>query len=144
MPKTSSKCLNNLLDDDGMKDKHLVARASIDGIDNTQLANVFFKQLEEDFKQCGLGEKTTTRNAEITSINNPEADGHDATFNLENKKKRLEDWLHSTLKLKRVLTSNVNIEQEDDEDDEFTRIGDPYNKLRYNDIKSIEGKTDKR
>lgn len=55
MPKTSSKCLNNLLDDDGMKDKHLVARASIDGIDNTQLANVFFKQLEEDFKQCGLG-----------------------------------------------------------------------------------------
>ena len=55
MPKTSSKCLNILLDDDGMKDKHLVARASIDGIDNNQLPNVFCKQLEDHIKSCELG-----------------------------------------------------------------------------------------
>ena len=57
MPKTSSKCLNILLDDDGMKDKHLVARASIDGIDNNQLANIFCKQREEDIRCWELGKK---------------------------------------------------------------------------------------
>ena len=57
------------------------------------------------------------------------------------------------MKLKRVLTSNVNIEQEDESDEEYSEedydnefrgIGDPYYKLRYNDIKTIDGKTDKR
>ena len=37
MPKTSSKCLNVLLDDDGMKDRSVVARASIGDIDGLEV-----------------------------------------------------------------------------------------------------------
>ena len=48
MPKTSSKCLNSLLDDDGMKDRQLVARASVDEYDTVEISNLLNKQESEE------------------------------------------------------------------------------------------------
>lgn len=44
MPKTSSQCLTCLLDDDGMKDRELVARASVDETDNVKILSLLHKQ----------------------------------------------------------------------------------------------------
>ena len=44
MPKTSSQCLTCLLDDDGMKDRELVARASVDESDNVKILSLLHKQ----------------------------------------------------------------------------------------------------
>ena len=44
MPKTSSQCLTCLLDDDGMKDRALVARASVDESDNVRILSLLHKQ----------------------------------------------------------------------------------------------------
>ena len=44
MPKTSSQCLTCLLDDDGMKDRALVARASVDESDNVRILSLLRKQ----------------------------------------------------------------------------------------------------
>ena len=45
MPKTSSRCLNSLLEDDGMKDAQLAARASIDEADKDKIVWALGKQL---------------------------------------------------------------------------------------------------
>ena len=44
MPKTSSQCLTCLLDDDGMKDRELVARASVDESDNVKILSLLHEQ----------------------------------------------------------------------------------------------------
>ena len=44
MPKTSSQCLTCLLDDDGMKDRENVARASVDESDNVKILSLLHKQ----------------------------------------------------------------------------------------------------
>ena len=49
MPKTSSRCLNSLLEDDGMKDSQLAARASIDEADKDKIVWALGKQHEVDF-----------------------------------------------------------------------------------------------
>ena len=66
---------------------------------------------------------------------------------LENKRRRLEDWLSSTFSMKRVLTNEIypsygNVENDTDEDNSHG-IFDPYVYVNLEDVKSIEGKTDK-
>ena len=72
MPKTSSKCLNSLLDDDGMKDRQLVARASVDEYDTVKISNLLnkqesapppCKQKAETFCYASNSENTTVPNS---------------------------------------------------------------------------------
>lgn len=55
MPKTSSQCLTCLLDDDGMKDRELVARASVDESDNVKILNLLHEQGHK--KEGGIQEE---------------------------------------------------------------------------------------
>ena len=55
MPKTSSQCLTCLLDDDGMKDRELVARASVDESDNVKILSLLHEQGHK--KEGGIQEK---------------------------------------------------------------------------------------
>ena len=114
-------------------------------------------QVEELIKVCfaeayhflkAEGRKTTTRNADIVPHYRPEDDAKDAIPPLENKKQRLEDWLRSTFKMKRVVTNETNIPNQDEVDDDSDNnddhgIMDPYVTVRVEDIESIDGKTDK-
>ena len=94
------------------------------------------------------GEKTTTRNADISPNNRPEDDAKDAI--IQNKKQRLDDWLRSTFKMKRVVINEPNVScdlidcnSDDDCDmDDDHGIMDPYITVRAEDIESIDGKTD--
>lgn len=116
--------------------------------------------LEELIKVCfaeayhflkAEGEKTTTRNADTSPNNRPAED--DAKDAIQNKKQRLEDWLRSTFKMKRVVTNEPNvscdvIDDDCDSDDDCDMenddgIMDPYVTVRAEDIESIDGKTDK-
>ena len=67
---------------------------------------------------------------------------------LENKRRRLEEWLSSTFSMKRVLTDEIHPSygevEHDTSDDSPHGIFDPYVSVRCEDVKSIEGKTDKR
>ena len=113
-------------------------------------------QVEELIKVCfaeayhflkAEGRKTTTRNADIVPHYRPEDDAKDAIPPLVNKKQRLEDWLRSTFKMKRVVTNETNIPNQDEVDDDCdyddNGIMDPYVTVRVEDIESIDGKTDK-
>ncbi len=55
MPKTSSQCLTCLLDDDGMKDRELVARASVDESDNVKILSLLHEQGHK--KEGGIQEE---------------------------------------------------------------------------------------
>ena len=88
--------------------------------------------------------KTTTRNADNVPHYRPQDDAKDAIPPLENKKQRLEDWLRSTIKMKRVVTNEPHQDEvEDDCHNDDHGIMDPYDTVRVEDIKSIDGKTDK-
>ena len=64
---------------------------------------------------------------------------------LENKRRRLEEWLSSTFSMKRVETNEIYPEPEHDTSDDSTHgIFDPYVSIQHEDVKNIEGKTDKR
>ena len=71
---------------------------------------------------------------------------------LENKRRRLEEWLTSTFFMKRVPTDEIYPSycasygevEHDTSDDNTHGIFDPYVYVRGEDVKSIEGKTDKR
>ena len=88
--------------------------------------------------------KTTTRNADIVPHYRSKDDAKDAIPPLKNKKQRLEDWLCSTFKMKRVVTTNEpKDEVGDDCSNDVHGIMDPYVTVRVEDIESIDGKTDK-
>ena len=68
---------------------------------------------------------------------------------LENKRRRLEEWLSSTFSMKRVLTDEIypsyeKVEHDTSDDNSTHGIFDPYVSIRREEVKSIEGKTDKR
>ena len=100
------------------------------------------------------GRKTTTRNADIDPHNSPEDAAKDAIPHalqpqLGNKKQRLADWLHTTFKMKRVVTNELNaaydtVDAEGYDDDDDHGILDPYVSVNIEDIESIDGKTDER
>jgi len=138
MPKTSSKCLNVLLDDDGMKDRSVVARASIGDIDGLEVLKQRVN-VDENAFEVGKTEARTTDD-DIDAIKPSDS------FELENKKERLRNWLNLTLNLRRLTTSEDDFDESvlDEEFSEgFVRIGDPYDYVCPEDIKFVEGKTDK-
>ena len=67
---------------------------------------------------------------------------------LENKRRRLEKWLSSTFSMKRVETNEIYLSYEDvkhdTSNDSNHGIFDPYVSIQHEDVKNIEGKTDKR
>ena len=96
----------------------------------------------------------TNNDNDDVSRSDPEPEA-DAEEQLEHKKQRLREWLQSTLRLKRILTTagqndleegipNEVLEEEEDDAEEFEGIGDPYCQLRWQDVKQVEGKTDRR
>ena len=95
----------------------------------------------------------TNNDNDDVSRSDPEPEA-DAEEQLEQKKQRLREWLQSTLRLKRILTTagqnNLDdeipneVEEEEEEEDEFEGIGDPYCQLRVQDIQEVEGRTDRR